>query len=136
LTAVSIEQQPTSQVLTHGVAISLDVAAPAVDLYLSYAGQISNQCGLKVAQLGAEEPLHKISDALIVTVQNPADASWQEIQSRSEFGGIFYRIPDGILADDPYGVYVRIKTKNHQNLEDLPANQSGELIVVSTPCSI
>lgn len=115
-------------VLTRGNAVRIGVEAPGLTLFVSYPGKIGDQCGLKLVRLNDLGIGVSEADNLILKTEDG-----QELVSSAGFN---YRLPQSVISDSLFGLYITVETRDGRNLSTvLSAEEGGEWLLVSTPCA-
>jgi hypothetical protein len=116
-----------AQSITAASAFSLSLAEPKVGLFVSYPGQLGDQCGLKLVVRDGYHVESQVVDKLLVrtgeTVLEP---------SRS-YTSVKYDFSEEVLGKQLYGIFVTVETKDGSDLSTL-IEGGEELLIVSIPC--
>jgi len=121
--------QAATNVMTSSSAISLDVNSPSETIFVSYPGRLGDQCGLRLVVLRNFGSITaELTDKLVVKAGN------RELPAIKKGQSIRYDFSEQVLGAQLFGLYVTIATADGQNLSTLSSG-SGQLLVVSTPCS-
>lgn len=121
--------------MTLGSALSLNIEAPSTTIFVTYAGKLSNQCGLRLVSpddTGVGIVTNEMVENLVVKLSDHNGG--ETLSPKINHDTIEFDFSHYVLNRQTFGIDIILETKNGHNLSTIVGSNDRPLLIISVPC--